>query len=136
MKRFPVTITLSVHTYVNVNLNRVMNKYDLEVKLTAVNPIATQPVQTNQERVTISGDGLSLIRFGSMIVLVTSILMLAKAWKVVRAKNVTFDYFPKLPCRNCYFFTNNHYLRCTVRPSCVLTEQAFDCSDYRPLSKN
>jgi hypothetical protein len=89
MKRFPVTITLSVHTY--VNLNRVMNKYDLEVKLTAVNPIATQPVQTNQERVTISGDGLSLIRFGSMIVLVTSILMLAKAWKVVRAKNVTFD---------------------------------------------
>lgn len=112
-----------------------MKKYDLNVKLTPVNPIATQPVQTNQERVIRSGDGLFLIRFGFTMILVVAILMLAKAWKVVRAKNVTFNYFPKLPCKNCHFFTNNQYLRCTVRPSCVLTEQALYCSDYRPLSK-
>jgi hypothetical protein len=113
-----------------------MKKYDLEVKQTAVTPIATKPVLTNQEKVARSGDGLSLICFGSLIVLVISILMLAKTWKVVRAKNITFNYFPKLPCRNCHFFANNHYLRCTVNPAGVLTEQSVDCPDYRPLSKN
>ena len=113
-----------------------MNKYDLEVKLTAVNPIATQPVQTNQERAIRSEDGLSLILFGSPMVLVISILILEKVWKVVRAKNVTFNYSYTLPCKECHFFTNNHYLRCTVRPSYVLTKQALDCPDYRPLSKN
>jgi len=113
-----------------------MKKYDLEVTLPAINPIATQPVIAKQERAVKSGDGLFLIRFGFTMILVISILILAKAWKVVRAKNVTFNYCPKLPCKNCHFFTNNHYLRCTVRPSCVLTEQALDCSDYRPLSKN
>lgn len=113
-----------------------MNKYDLEVKQTGVNPIATKPVLTNQERVARSGDRASLICFGSTMVLVTSILILAKAWKVVRAKNVTFNCFYTLPCRNCHFFTNNHHLRCTVHPSAALTEQALDCPDYHPLSKN
>jgi len=113
-----------------------MKKYDLEVRLPAVNPVATKPVQTNQERVINSGDGLSLIPFGFTMILVISILTLAKIWKVVRAKNVMLNCFHRLPCRNCHFFTDNHYLGCTVRPSCVLTEQAFDCSDYHPLSKN
>lgn len=101
----------------------------MEVKPTAVNPIATKPVLTKQERAIGSGDGLS--HLGFTIILVVAILMLAKVWEVVRAKNVTFNYFHKHPCLNCHFFTNNHYLRCTVRPSCVLTEQALDCSDYR-----
>ncbi len=113
-----------------------MKKYDLEVKLPAVNPIATQPVLTNQERAIRSGDGLSLILFSSPMVLVISILILEKVWKVVRVKNVTFNCSHVLPCKDCHFFTNNHYLRCTVRPSCVLTKQALDCPDYRPLSKH
>jgi len=137
MKWFLVTITLSVCIlYVHTELNRVMNKYDLEVKQTAAHQIATQPVQTNQERAIRSEDGLSLILFSSPMVLVISILMLEKVWKVVSAQNVTFNYSDTLPCKDCYFFTNNHYLRCTVRPSCVLTKQALDCPDYRPLSKH
>jgi len=55
-----------------------MKEYDLEVKLPAVNPVATKPVQTNQERVINSGDGLSLIPFGFTMILVISILTLAK----------------------------------------------------------
>lgn len=113
-----------------------MKKYDPEVKPTPINPIAITPVLTKQESAIGSREGLSLLHFGSTMVLVISILMLAKVWKFVRAKNVTINCSPKFPCRNCHFFTNNHYLRCTVRPSCVLTEQAFDCPDYRPLSKN
>ena len=134
MQWFPVTIRLIVLIY--LDLNRAMKKYDMEVKLTPVNPIVTKPVLTKQERVIRSGDELFLICFGSTIFLVISIVMMAKAWKASRAKNVTFNCLPKLPCTNCHFFTNNRYLRCTVRPSCVLTEQALDCSDYRPLSEN
>ncbi len=136
MKWFPVTITLSVCILcIHLELNRVMNKYDLEVKQTAADSISTQPVQINQERAIRAGDGLSLILFGSPMVLVISILMLEKVWKVVSTQNVTFNCSHTLPCKDCHFFTNNHYLRCTVRPSWVLTKQALDCPDYRPLSK-
>lgn len=34
------------------------------------------------------------------------------------------------PCRECRFFQNNTYLNCAVHPTRVLTEEAYDCSDY------
>lgn len=39
----------------------------------------------------------------------------------------------QIPCSNCRFFSNNHYLKCAVHPSTVLTEQALNCSDYWTL---
>ncbi|MCC5641607.1 hypothetical protein LC607_01260 [Nostoc sp. CHAB 5824] len=42
----------------------------------------------------------------------------------------------KLPCRNCSFYSNNHYLKCAVNPSIVLTEEAMNCSEYSPNKKN
>lgn len=36
-------------------------------------------------------------------------------------------------CRNCYFFSNNIYLKCVVNPSAVFTKAAIDCRDYQPL---
>ncbi|MBE9199045.1 MULTISPECIES: hypothetical protein [unclassified Nodularia (in: cyanobacteria)] len=38
----------------------------------------------------------------------------------------------KVPCKNCRFYSNNHYLKCAVQPSIVLTEEAQDCSEYSP----
>lgn len=38
----------------------------------------------------------------------------------------------KVPCKNCRFYSNNHYLKCAVQPSLVLTEEAQDCSEYSP----
>jgi hypothetical protein len=38
----------------------------------------------------------------------------------------------KVPCKNCQYFSNNHYLKCAVNPSIVLTEEAQDCSEYLP----
>ncbi|MDH6061990.1 hypothetical protein NWP17_16375 [Chrysosporum bergii ANA360D] len=38
----------------------------------------------------------------------------------------------KVPCKNCRFYSNNHYLKCAVQPSIVLTEEAKDCSEYSP----
>lgn len=38
----------------------------------------------------------------------------------------------QVPCKNCQFFSNNHYLKCAVRPDIVLTEEAMNCSEYCP----
>ncbi|MEA5581378.1 hypothetical protein VB620_08510 [Nodularia harveyana UHCC-0300] len=37
-----------------------------------------------------------------------------------------------LPCKNCCFYSSNHYLKCAVKPSIVLTEEAKDCCEYLP----
>jgi hypothetical protein len=39
-----------------------------------------------------------------------------------------------IPCRNCYYFSRNPYLKCTLHPSKALSNKAKDCNDY--LSKN
>jgi len=38
----------------------------------------------------------------------------------------------KVPCKNCKYFSNNHYLKCAVNPDSVLTEEAVDCAEYLP----
>jgi hypothetical protein len=38
----------------------------------------------------------------------------------------------QVPCKNCKFFANNHYLKCAVKPDIVLTEAAINCSEYCP----
>lgn len=38
----------------------------------------------------------------------------------------------QLPCKNCQYYANNHYLRCAVQPSVVLTEESKNCSEYLP----
>lgn len=45
---------------------------------------------------------------------------------------VTSNRFKQVPCKNCQFFQDNHYLNCAVHPSIVLTKQALNCSDYFP----
>jgi hypothetical protein len=36
----------------------------------------------------------------------------------------------EIPCASCRFFTNDHRLKCTVRPNIANTEQAISCSDF------
>ena len=36
-------------------------------------------------------------------------------------------------CRNCYFFSDNIYLKCVVNPSVVFKKAAINCRDYQPL---
>jgi hypothetical protein len=38
----------------------------------------------------------------------------------------------QVPCKNCKFFANNHYLRCAVQPNLVCTEEAINCTEYDP----
>lgn len=45
-------------------------------------------------------------------------------------RRVTLNHIKQVPCRNCRFFNDNHYLNCAVHPSIVLTKEALNCSDY------
>ncbi|MEH1870012.1 hypothetical protein [Nostoc sp.] len=103
-----------------------------KTKLIIVNPAVTKPDLTRQQGAMTPDEALFFIPFCSMIFLAIFILKLLDIWKVAIAKITTLNCFHQLPCRNCRFFTNNHYLYCTVHPSIVLTEQALDCSDYCP----
>jgi hypothetical protein len=48
----------------------------------------------------------------------------------------TVNNLQQVPCKNCQFYANNHYLKCAVQPSLVLTEEAKNCSEYSPKKSN
>lgn len=50
--------------------------------------------------------------------------------ETVKVKRLSILPVSKIPCRNCKFFSNNQYLKCSVHPMTVLTAQAANCSDY------
>lgn len=50
--------------------------------------------------------------------------------KISREQKLSLKRHSKIPCRNCQFYSNNPYIRCAIRPTEALTEQAIDCSDY------
>ncbi|VEP18443.1 conserved hypothetical protein [Hyella patelloides LEGE 07179] len=48
---------------------------------------------------------------------------------VARAKQMH-----RIPCTKCRFFTNDHRLKCTVKPQVANTEDAIGCRDYHDIS--
>jgi hypothetical protein len=40
----------------------------------------------------------------------------------------------QIPCSHCKFFSGEYRLKCTVRPSAALSEEAINCIDYQPQS--
>jgi len=42
----------------------------------------------------------------------------------------------QIPCADCQFFTNSHYLKCPVHPSMALSEEAIGCRDYQASSQS
>lgn len=69
-----------------------------------------------------------------MIVWWFVVFIVLQGCKIARSgdKVVTINRLKQVPCKNCRFFNNSHYLKCAVHPSSVLTRQALNCSDYWP----
>jgi hypothetical protein len=40
----------------------------------------------------------------------------------------------RIPCTKCNFFTNDHRLKCTIKPQIANTEEAIGCRDYQRIS--
>ncbi len=105
-----------------------------QVTLMTVNPVVAKPGLAEQVKVMTSVESLSLVLFCFTAALAILILMLPDVWQAARTSVITLNRCHQIPCRNCRFFIDNRYLRCTVQPSFVLTQQAVDCADFHPLS--
>ena len=90
-----------------------------------VSSIGTKPLFGNK----INGL-LLLILICSIVAKKVSGMSASPIWKVARKKRSHSNPYQQIPCRNCKFFSNNPSLKCAVRPTTVLTEQALNCSDY------
>lgn len=56
---------------------------------------------------------------------------LERIWWQPYRKHVDAQSYEHIPCRGCQFFKDNHYLKCAIHPSIVLTKQASNCLDYQ-----
>ncbi|MBD2034911.1 hypothetical protein H6F76_07685 [Leptolyngbya sp. FACHB-321] len=56
------------------------------------------------------------------------------AWTATRDTVARGRQMHRIPCANCQFFTRDYHLKCTVRPSTALTEEAIGCPDYEPVT--
>lgn len=64
------------------------------------------------------------------------VLMLASnLWSAVAASVARSKRMHQIPCAHCVFFTGDYRLKCPVRPTIALTEEAIGCSDYRHNNK-
>ena len=73
------------------------------------------------------------LAIGFAILLTIGILICAgipKGWQ----HSLRFNSYNKIPCRRCRYFSDNHFLKCTLHPTTTLTEEAVDCRDYCPHS--
>jgi hypothetical protein len=63
----------------------------------------------------------------------SAFFLLSKLLKSVQdPATLKLNLLHQLPCKNCKYFCNNHYLKCAVQPDIVMTEQARNCCDYCP----
>jgi hypothetical protein len=53
-------------------------------------------------------------------------------WSATRDSIKAAQRMHQIPCANCQFFTNTHYLKCPVHPSSAGTEEAVNCMDFEP----
>ncbi|WP_193196779.1 hypothetical protein [Nostoc sp. MG11] len=116
--------------YVDQTLKRnVINQRNLhQLSQNEVKREQTQPNELTIHDVVISLSPLGFI-FGWVIFFIA----LRKIRTFLDNKMVfTIKGLDKVPCKNCKFYSNNHYLKCAVNPSIVLTEEAMNCSEYSP----
>ncbi len=56
-------------------------------------------------------------------------------WSAVRDGMARAKQMHQIPCSTCVFFTNDHRLKCPVRPTAAGTEEAIACLDYRQATR-
>lgn len=89
--------------------------------------------QAQPNELTIPDVVISLSPLGFIFGWIVFFIALRKIRTFLDTKMVfTIKGLDKVPCKNCKFYSNNHYLKCAVNPSIVLTEEAMNCSEYSP----
>ncbi len=52
-------------------------------------------------------------------------------WSALRDLTAQAQQMHRIPCADCQFFTNTHFLKCPVHPSSALSAEAINCPDYQ-----
>jgi hypothetical protein len=52
-------------------------------------------------------------------------------WTAIRDAVASAKKMHEIPCANCQFFTNTHFLKCPVHPKSALSTDAIGCPDYQ-----
>ncbi|WNZ25938.1 hypothetical protein HJG54_25995 [Leptolyngbya sp. NK1-12] len=55
-------------------------------------------------------------------------------WSAMRDAVSHAKQMHEIPCADCQFFTNSHYLKCPVHPNTALSTEAINCPDYQAAS--
>ncbi|MHC5730625.1 MAG: hypothetical protein ACYTXY_42265, partial [Nostoc sp.] len=93
--------------------------------------------QSQTHELTIHDLVISLSPLGFIIGWIGFFLIFRKVQAFLDEKMVfSINGLQKVPCKKCHFYSKNHYLKCAVKPSIVLTEEAMNCSEYSPSNKN
>lgn len=88
-----------------------------------------EPAKPNQ--LNIPDVAISLTPLALLISWIVFFVMLRKSQAIVDNKRFfIINGIKKVPCKNCQYYSNNHYLKCAVNPSLVMTEEAKECSEY------
>ncbi|WP_088894605.1 hypothetical protein [Leptolyngbya ohadii] len=51
-------------------------------------------------------------------------------WAAARDSVRVAQRMHQIPCANCQYFTNTHFLKCPVHPSAAGSEEAVNCRDF------
>ncbi|MBD2213525.1 hypothetical protein H6G27_27160 [Nostoc linckia FACHB-104] len=89
--------------------------------------------QPKPNQVNITDVAISLTPLALLISGIVFFLMLRKSQAIVDNKRFfIINGLKKVPCKNCKYYSSNHYLKCAVNPSLVMTEEAKECAEYLP----
>ncbi|BAY17325.1 hypothetical protein NIES2109_13460 [Nostoc sp. HK-01] len=90
-----------------------------------------QQEKTQPQGLNIPSATLYLSPIGLLFSWIIFFLVLRKIQRFLDNKMVfSVKRLHQVPCKNCRFYSNNHYLKCAVQPSIVLTDEAKNCSEF------
>ncbi|MBV6625970.1 MAG: hypothetical protein KI793_24070 [Rivularia sp. (in: Bacteria)] len=102
-----------------------------------VNTENESPSETIQTLPNVDTNEITAVQIGLAVIPVVFVITLAflffkqlKYRKELYTQAVNLKRLSSIPCYKCQFFSNNQQLPCAVQPALVLSEEAFNCSDY------
>jgi hypothetical protein len=117
----PIISALSINVF-NRNTQSAKTNQGVEI-----NDANQHQINLLNNKIAVAGNSLAFILFWAGFFTILSKMRVS--WQN-RKTPISTGTESNLPCSKCQFFSHNHYLRCAVNPSTVLTEEATNCADY------
>lgn len=77
------------------------------------------------------GKDLTFLFFIPILFLIVGLFFKSSRHKISQVELKLVKNHPKIACRQCHYFDNNPYLKCSLHPDKALTKEAVNCLDYQ-----